>query len=453
MSDIDMQDAPAATRPIGIDASKAPEPVLGDAPIHPSRYYDRDFWKREWEGMWTKSWQVVALEEQLRKVGDYVTMEFGHEVILAVRGKDEKIRCFYNVCPHRGMMLVPEETGNARRLTCPYHAWSFSLEGEIKTVPDLPDFPAEAKCMEKKLVEIRSDSWGGMVWFNMNDDCEPLREFLGEVGEQMEAYPMDKMVRTLWVTVEGDFNWKLVQDNFNESYHVFHAHPQLKFVAEFSYLYSQFDLYESGHSRMLMPGGAPSRTVKGSETEVIRQLGEHLKFWGIDPEEYRGRMHDLREALQKQKRLLGKEKGYDFSGYDDNMLTDNWHYTLFPNLSLSLKPDGNIWLRARPHPTDPEKCYFDMWFLNLFPEGQTTYYSPTLRDTVDLSVPAPHQTGKAGDHTMGPTIDQDVAIWDKQQKALHSRGYQRETLSGQERRVRYFHENLDRWLDKHAPVK
>ncbi|HUD91432.1 Rieske 2Fe-2S domain-containing protein, partial [Sphingobium sp.] len=104
MSDIDIQDAPA--RRIGIDASKAAEPALGDAPINPSRYFDRDFWKREWEGMWTKTWQVVALEEQLRKVGDYVTMEFGQEVILAVRGKDENIRCFYNVCPHRGMMLV-----------------------------------------------------------------------------------------------------------------------------------------------------------------------------------------------------------------------------------------------------------------------------------------------------------------------------------------------------------
>ncbi|HKY82407.1 MAG TPA: aromatic ring-hydroxylating dioxygenase subunit alpha [Sphingobium sp.] len=451
MSDIETQDAPS--RRVGIDASKAPEPPLGDAPITPSRYFDRDFWKREWEGMWTRTWQVVALERQLMKVGDYVTMEFGPEVILAVRGQDEKIRCFYNVCQHRGMMLVTEETGNARRLTCPYHAWSFDLEGKIRTVPDLADFSPELKCMEKNLVEIKSEVWGGMVWFNMDNDCVPLREFLSPIADQIDAYPMDQMVRTHWVTIEGEFNWKLVQDNFNESYHVFHAHPQLKFVAEFSYLYSQFDLYESGHCRMLMPGGAPSRTVRGGEPEIVRQLGEHIQFWGLDPDDFKGRMHDLREALQKQKRLLGKEKGYDFSSYDDNMLTDNWHYTLFPNLSFSLKPDGNIWLRARPHPTDPEKCYFDMWYMNLFPEGQTSYYSPTMRASVSMDVPAPHQVGKAGDYTMGPTIDQDVAIWSGQQKALHSRGFQRECLAGQERRVRFFHENLDRWLDRYAPVK
>lgn len=450
MSDIETTEAPA--RRIGIDASKAPEPVLGDAPISPNRYFDRDFWKREWEGVWTRTWQVVALERQLMNVGDYVTMEFGSEVILAVRGTDNKIRCFYNVCQHRGMMLMTQESGNERRLTCPYHAWSFDLQGKIKTVPDLPDFAADAKCMEKNLVEIKSEVWGGMVWFNMDNDCGPLREFLNPIADQLDAYPMDQMVRTHWVTIEGEFNWKLVQDNFNESYHVFHAHPQLKFVAEFHYLYSQFDLYESGHCRMLMPGGSPSRAVRGGEDEIIRQMGEHIQFWGLDPEDFRGRMHDLREALQKQKRLLGKEKGYDFSGYDDNMLTDNWHYTLFPNLSFSLKPDGNIWLRARPHPTDPEKCFFDMWYMNLFPEGQTSYYSPTMRDWVSMDVPAPHQVGKAGDYTMGPTIDQDVAIWSGQQKALHSRGYQRECLAGQERRVRFFHETMDRWMDKHAPL-
>ncbi|HEX8059040.1 MAG TPA: aromatic ring-hydroxylating dioxygenase subunit alpha [Novosphingobium sp.] len=450
MSDIETTEAPA--RRIGIDASKAPEPVLGDAPISPNRYFDRDFWKREWEGVWTRTWQVVALERQLMNVGDYVTMEFGSEVILAVRGTDNKIRCFYNVCQHRGMMLMTQESGNERRLTCPYHAWSFDLQGKIKTVPDLPDFAADAKCMEKNLVEIKSEVWGGMVWFNMDNDCGPLREFLSPIADQLDAYPMDQMVRTHWVTIEGEFNWKLVQDNFNESYHVFHAHPQLKFVAEFHYLYSQFDLYESGHCRMLMPGGSPSRAVRGGEDEIIRQMGEHIQFWGLDPEDFRGRMHDLREALQKQKRLLGKEKGYDFSGYDDNMLTDNWHYTLFPNLSFSLKPDGNIWLRARPHPTDPEKCFFDMWYMNLFPEGQTSYYSPTMRDWVSMDVPAPHQVGKAGDYTMGPTIDQDVAIWSGQQKALHSRGYQRECLAGQERRVRFFHETMDRWMDKHAPL-
>lgn len=433
-------------RPVGIDLAKAPDPKLGDAPISPTRYHDKEFWQREWDRVWTRTWQFIALEKQFQKAGDFVAMPYGREQILAILGDDGKVRCFYNVCQHRGMMLVQQEVGNTRRIVCPYHAWAYDLEGRIRTIPDEKDFPAGTKCEDRNMVEIRSDTWGGFVWFNMDDDCAPLREFLAPVADQLDAYPMQDMIRTSWVTVEGAFNWKLVQDNFNESYHVFHAHPQLKYVAEFSYKYSQFDLYPSGHARMLMAGGAPSRTLRGVDDEVIRQLGEHMKFWGLEPDEFRGRIGDVREALQQQKRKLGREKGYDFSNYDDVMLTDNWHYTLFPNLSFSLKPDGNIVLRVRPHESDPEKCYFDMWYMNLFPGGETKYYSPTMRDWVSMDTPSPHRFADGGHPDLGPTINQDVALWSDQQKALHSRGYRRECLAGQELRVRFFHENLDRWM-------
>ena len=445
-----MSTAPKVTPSIGVDLTKAPDPELSDRPFDPRHYWDRDIWKAEWDKIWTRTWQVAAMTNQFKNPGDFVTLEFGQEVILAVMGSDHVIRCFYNVCQHRGMMLVTQEVGTAPlgRLTCPYHAWSWDVNGTLKTVPDEPNFDKSLNCKTKHLIPIKTETWGGFVWFNMDDDCLPLRQSLEPLVDHLDAYPMEEMVRTLWVTIEGDFNWKLVQDNFNESYHTFHAHPQLKYVAEFSYRYSQFDMYPSGHARMLMPGGAPSRTVKGGDDEVLRQLGEHVRFWGLDPEDFRGRIHDLRAALQHQKRLLGAEKGYDFSRFDDAMLTDNWHYTIFPNLSFSLKPDGNIWLRARPHPSDPEKCFFDMWYLNWFPKGQDRYYSPSLRDWVDMSTPAPHQKGKAGDYTMGPTIDQDVAIWGAQQKALHSRGYKQEILAGQEARVRYFHDNLEKWMNR-----
>jgi hypothetical protein len=143
---------------------------------------------------------------------------------------------------------------------------------------------------------------------------------------------------------------------------------------------------------------------------------------------------------------LGAEKGYDFSTYHDAQLTDHWHFTIFPNTSFSLKPDGNIWLRARPHESDPEKCYFDMWYMTLFPKGQTQYYSQSMAEWVDVSVPAPHQQGKLGEVSMGPGIDQDLFVWYGTQKGLHSRGYKHDVLAHQERRVRYFHQNIDKWM-------
>ncbi len=145
------------------------------------------------------------------------------------------------------------------------------------------------------------------------------------------------MVRTKWVAVEGDFNWKLVQDNFNESYHVPFIHPQAKSRLEYSYMYSQFDLYDSGHARMLMPGAGPSKTQQGGEEQTLADMADDLRFWELDPADFEGRVFDIRPALQAQKRKLGASKGYDFSTFDDNMLTDNWHYTMFPNLSFSLR--------------------------------------------------------------------------------------------------------------------
>ncbi len=430
------------------DISQTLDPAIDDRPITPERYWSKDFAAREWEKIWTKTWQIAGVARQLQKAGDYITTTLGAEVILCVRGDDGQTRAFYNVCQHRGMLLMEPEQGHARRLACRYHGWTYDLKGILKVVPDEADFIHGSPCGKANLVEIPCETWAGFVWYNMDPDCMSLRSYMQPIADQIDTYPMDDMVRTHWVTLEGDFNWKLVQDNFNESYHVPFVHPQTKFVMEYAYDNSQFDLYPSGHCRMLMPGAGPTKTLRGGEDETLGYLENEMTFWGLNADDFRGgKTGDIRVALQKQKRLLGAEKGFDFSSYHDAQLTDHWHFTIFPNLSFSLKPDGNIWLRARPHESDPEKCYFDMWYMTLFPKGQTQYYSQSMAEWVDVSVPAPHQQGKLGEITMGPGIDQDLFVWYGTQKGLHSRGYKRDILAHQERRVRYFHQNIDKWLE------
>jgi phenylpropionate dioxygenase-like ring-hydroxylating dioxygenase large terminal subunit len=438
---------PHPVQPRLADIAQTPDPVLGDRPITPDRYWSKDIWRAEWERVWTRTWQIAGLARQLAKPGDFITAPLGPETILCVRGDDQRVRAFYNVCQHRGMLLMDAEQGHAPRLVCPYHGWAYNLRGELKAAPDEPDFIQGSPCGKLNLVEIPCEVWAGFVWFNMDEDCASLRSFLHPIADQIDTYPMDDMVRTHWVTVEGEFNWKLIQDNFNESYHVPFVHPQTKFVMEYAHDFSQFDLYPSGHCRMLMPGAGPTGTLRGGEDETLRYLAEELRFWELDPDQFRGgRTREIRAALQQQKRRLGEKKGFDFSTYRDAQLTDHWHYTIFPNLSFSLKPDGNIWLRARPHESDPEKCYFDMWYMTLFPKGVTQYYSQSMSAWVDLSTPAPHQQGRVGEVSMGPGIDQDLSIWQVQQRGLRSRGYRRDYLAHQERRVRYFHENLERWM-------
>ncbi len=436
----------AAPQPLA-DMAKLPDPEFRGTPITPDRYFSKAFAEKEWDKIWTKTWQIAGLAAQVAKTGDYVTFNLGTETIVCVRGDDGEVRAFYNVCQHRGMPVVSGEQGNAPRMVCRYHGWVYDLKGTLKLVPDEADFVQGSPCGKLNLVEIKCEVWAGFVWINMDDDCVPLREFLGPIAAQIDTYPMDRMVRTHWVTIEADFNWKLVQDNFNESYHLPFVHPQTKFIMEYSYNFCQFDLYPEGHARMFMPGAGPTKMLRGGETETLQMLEQELKFWGLDPEDFRGgKTGEIRAALQAAKREKGAEKGFDFSSYHDDQLTDHWHYTIFPNLSFSLKPDGNIWLRARPHETDPEKCYFDMWYMTLFPKGTDRYYSQSMSEWVDISVPAPHITGKVNEVSMGPAIDQDVSIWSDQQRGLHSRGYRRDYLAGQERRVRYFHENIDKWI-------
>ena len=97
----------------------------------------------------------------------------------------------------------------------------------------------------------------------MDPEAKPLRDWLAPVADHLDAYQMENMRRTHWVTVVGEFNWKCVQDNFNESYHLPYVHPQTLASMNEHHSGCQFDLYPSGHARMLMPGGGPGPQYNG----------------------------------------------------------------------------------------------------------------------------------------------------------------------------------------------
>ncbi|MDX2381322.1 MAG: aromatic ring-hydroxylating dioxygenase subunit alpha [Acidimicrobiia bacterium] len=434
----------------GIPRAKAPEPELSGAPIRGERYWSSDFAQSEADALWTRVWQVAGRVDQIPEAGDYVTYEIGRDSIIAVRGEDSVIRAFYNVCQHRGNRLVTAESGSllTGQFQCAYHGWRFGTDGRLEWVPDEEDFTQGSPCGVRNLVEIPCEIWAGFIWFNQDPAAAPLRDWLAPVADHLDGYHMEDMRRTHWVTLEGEWNWKCVQDNFNESYHLPYVHPETLASMNEHHSGCQFDLYPSGHCRMLMPGGGPGPHYEGKPDRTLKSLGADLEFWDLDPDDFRDDLGGLRPALQDRKRELGESKGYDFSSYSDEQLTDHYHYTVFPNISFSMKPDGCIWLRATPHPTDPQKCVFDMWYLTLFPSGSTEYWSNSMRDWVSLDHQVEHQVGKVGEVSCGPGIDQDVAIWSTQQQGLRSRGYRGEYLPRQERRIAYFHDNIDRYLAK-----
>lgn len=432
----------------GIDRTKAPEPALGSRPISGDRYWSKEFMELEWEHLWTRTWLIAGMVDEVPEAGDYITVMIGRESILCTRGTDGRLRAFYNVCQHRGNRLVHAERGSLAggEFQCAYHGWRFGDTGTLNWVYCEEDFPQGSPCGKRNLAEIPCDTWGGFIWINMDETCEPLAEFLSPIATQLDCYEMETMKRTHWVTLEGDFNWKCVQDNFNESYHLPFVHPQTLASMNEHYTGCQFDLYPTGHARMFMPGGGPGPHYRGKPERTFQSLAQEFTYWEFDAEPYRDDLPGLRLALQRRKRELGASKGYDFSRYSDEQLTDHYHYTIFPNVSFSMKPDGCIFLMARPHATEPNLCEFDMWYLTKFPQGVTEYYSNSMRDWVSVDHLVEHQRGKVGEVSCGPGIDQDVAIWSTQQAGLRSRGFRNEYLPEQERRIRFFHDNIDRKL-------
>jgi phenylpropionate dioxygenase-like ring-hydroxylating dioxygenase large terminal subunit len=244
-------------------------------------------------------------------------------------------------------------------------------------------------------------------------------------------------------------NWKVIQDNFNESYHLRSVHPEASAQIEEGYQETQFDMCEEGHSRMIMHAGYPARSLEGRR--LRESLAGLMRVWDLDPEAFRGRERDIRAALQLQKRTLGPARGHlHYEQLRDEQLTDFYHYTVFPNFAVSITADGFHFLRSRPHPTDPERCVFDNWFYATEPAGDV---SPVMTPAgpVPRGSPLPHEVVEYGAKSIGYAMDQDLSITTGQQLGFRSRGFTGVYLAGQEARVRRYHEVIDEYLSGSRP--
>jgi len=427
-----------------IENEKITRDALRGDPITGDRYYSREFAQKEWDHVFTRTWQIGGMTAQLAKTGDVITQAIGAESILMTRDEDGTIRAFYNVCPHRGNRLVAEDQKcGAKRLVCAYHSWTFSMDGVVRHVRDAEDYPQGSPIGKVQLKEIRCETLGGMVWFNMDPNAPSLREYLGVAGELFDRYQTGNWVRVNWLTGMVDCNWKIIHDNFNEAYHILSLHRELGTFIDDAYQSTEFELYKTGHNLMKMKGHQPSAN---SRTTVVQEpLDAVLREWNLDPAAFNGRPRDTRVALQQQKRTLGPARGHvHYENLSDEQLTDYHHLTLFPNTTLTMSADFFQVLRPLPHPTDPEKCLFDHWYMMPPVEGRSEVDTPVGRRKFEA---APHETFMHGEASIGFVADQDLSVAIAQQKGLHSRGYQDAYLSGQEDRVRRLHEVINDYIE------
>jgi len=435
---------------LGRDGSQWFEPAVMDGgtserlrgdPITGDRYWSKEFMQAEWDGMWTRIWHIGGREADLEEPGDFVVHNIGHESVLMVRQKDSSIRAFYNVCPHRGNRLVWEEAGGMDRFSCAYHGWEVGIDGVVGYVPDEENFAAESPCGKVALVELRCDTWGGFIWYNMDSEAKPLNEFLQPIPDHFKNRELDKMKRLVWRKVTVDCNWKFASDNFNESYHVRIVHPGMGSYVVEDYSGHTFEMYANGHNRALELGHPCGKYIENNEL-----WDNTLRFWDLDPADFEGNPAGARLALQKQKRKLGPQRGYEYMNkLEDDELTDFYHYTIFPNVTITGTPnDGAIHVfRTEPHPNDPEKCTFEYW--GLYPRNTQKDLYPTVSGERRWEE-AEQETLTYGVDEVGDFIDEDLSVAVNQQKGLRSRGYRDAILSEQEARVRRFHEVLNDYI-------
>jgi len=205
---------------------------LKTGPVSFRDNYDPAFYELEKEAVFRRSWLYMGRAEQLPRAGTYFTKEltFLGVSIVVIRGMDNEIRAFHNVCSHRGNKLMwdddprAETHGSCRQLACKYHGWRYDLEGQISYVHNAPEF-FDLKEADLSLPKVSCESWAGFIFINLEETpSQNLGEFLGPDLVKLESYPFGQMTQRYVIESEIDANWKLYLDAFQELYHVPYVH-------------------------------------------------------------------------------------------------------------------------------------------------------------------------------------------------------------------------------------
>lgn len=307
-------------RPIPRAALRAVDrPHSRAATLPRTLFTDPTVFAQEVQRLFHRTWHCIGREDEIPRPGDYRTVEVGGSGVLVVRDSGGRLRAFHNVCRHRGTRLMEAESGSgASVLRCPYHSWTYGLEGNLVGAPHME----EAEDFNRRdfgLFPVALETWRGFVFLNLDRKPMSLERYLGDFMERAAPYPLERLRRAHRVTYEIQANWKLVVQNANECYHCPGVHPQL--VRLTPYRSGEEDLRKGPvfGGWMDFVDGVTSLTPKGSTTRRI--------FPGLQPD-------DLRRV---------------------------YYYVLYPSNFLSLLPDYVTLDWFMPLGPDRTRLMFDLY--------------------------------------------------------------------------------------------
>jgi choline monooxygenase len=278
------------------------------ATLPASWYYDPAILAGEKEKIFFRTWQFAGLLTDLANPGDFVRARIFDQELVVTRDRQSRLRAFYNICTHRGALLVSEEKGNSMRFSCVYHGWTFDTDGSLKAAANSENM----KCFDKAdygLLEIRVEELARMVFVNLDPNAVPLAEIASGLAEDIRAAVPDYDKLKVWRRDPAlvAANWKIVVENFLECYHCTYAHPQLM-----------------GHKNSLC-----STTFETLESE----------YWS---------RHIMRSGAERAQNIA-----YNFS--PDDKIQDGWIWMLWPNTLLMAWPADSNFFIFHVIPDGPER--------------------------------------------------------------------------------------------------
>ena len=259
--------------------NKASQPLEAASSLPFEVYSDPAILVEEARQIFHKEWVFVCMAPELPNPGDYFALHLAGEPIAIVRGDDGELRALSNVCRHRGTRLLDNGLGSVDKyIVCPYHAWAFSKQGELKAVPHNKVIAVDAD--SHALPEFKLAVWHGLVFVNLDVEASPLESRLGDIDRYLQAYEPE----TFSAVSQGEIetwttNWKLAMENAMESYHLFKVHEQTLEV--FSPTRDAY--YIAGSSEWSLTGGLTQRKKGLLEKMFSEEIHDHYVLVSLPP--------------------------------------------------------------------------------------------------------------------------------------------------------------------------
>ncbi len=420
---------------------------LGDADIPVERYYAREFFDLEMQQMWPRAWQWACREEHIPEVGDTYLYEIGSHSILVVN-TEQGIKAYYNSCLHRSTKFVMGEgTTYLEKIRCPFHGWTWNLDGSLAHVPCAWDFP-HVEPDKYRLPEVRVELWGGFVFINMDVEAESLEDFMAPMPEHFANWRLEDTYIGLHTSKILPCNWKAGQEAFVEAYHSMQTHPQLmRTVIDAN---TQYDVFSHNVSRFYAAIGVSSPLLEEPLTEA--QIAAEMVTGDRDSigEFVMAEGDTARKVMSRQIReSFSEHYGRDLSHYSDSEVIDGIEYGLFPNMIIFPGLSLPMVYRFRPIGMDTDKCLFEILWLRPVPGSGER---PEPAEPQMIAEEDSFNIAVGLDKAFAAIYDQDTGNLRAQQEGLRNARKGQTLANYQEVRIRHFHQTLDRYLtEKKSP--